>query len=190
MRSIHACMHSSTWMVTMTDIGRTCGRAFERDVVVVVRGRGRGREVRTRVAGTSSGMTLEFESARVVYATSRALDHACEGHPESNARVPAIEEALTKNGLTPETREGELVEIVGFASATTTALEGVHAKNYARGLELACARNAPMHLDSAPTYCTESSYRDVMYGVGAATALVDEVIARGCLLYTSPSPRD
>lgn len=179
MRLIHACMHSSTWMVTMTDIGRTCGRAFERDVVVVVRGRGRGREVRTRVAGTSSGMTLEFESARVVYATSRALDHACEGHPESNARVPAIEEALTKNGLTPETREGELVEIVGFASATTMALEGVHAKNYARGLELACARNAPMHLDSAPTYCTESSYRDVMYGVGAATALVDEVIARG-----------
>ena len=104
---VRARTHSSTRMVTMTDIGRTCGRAFERDVVVVVRGRGRGREVRTRVAGTSSGTSsFESESARVVYATSRALDHACEGHPESNARVPAIEEALTRNGLTPETRQG------------------------------------------------------------------------------------
>ena len=123
--------------------------------------------------------TFGTESARVVYATSKALEHACEGHPESNARVPAIEEALKRHGLTPETRQGEVVEIVGFASATKSALEGVHAKNYARGLELACARNAPMNLDGAPTYCTESSYRDVMYGVGAATALVDEVIARG-----------
>ena len=115
----------------MTDIGRTCGRAFERDVVVVVRGRGRGREVRTRVAGTSSGMTLVIpESARVVYATSRALDHACEGHPESNARVPAIEEALTRNGLTPETREGDQ-EIVGFGRRQPRRWR-VHAKNYAR----------------------------------------------------------
>lgn len=119
------------------------------------------------------------ETVRVVYATSAALEHALEGHPESNARVPAIVEALARDGLTPETRGGELVELVGFEPATKSALEGVHAKNYASGLEFVCSRNAPTNLDGAPTYCTKSSFRDVMYGVGAATALVDEVIARG-----------
>ncbi len=175
-RHFHACVHACVHSSTMTAVVRT--RAMVDDDVDVVVGRGRGREVRPRASppGTSA---FESESARVVVATSRAMDHACEGHPESNARVPAIEEALKRHGLTPETRQGEVVEIVGFASATKSALEGVHAKNYARGLELACARNAPMNLDGAPTYCTESSYRDVMYGVGAATALVDEVIARG-----------
>ena len=158
---------------------------FERDVIGREKARarrGRGWVVRTRATGT-----FGTESARVVYATSKALEHACEGHPESNARVPAIEEALVRDGLTPETRAGELAEISGFAPATKSALEGVHSKNYASGLELVCARNAPTNLDGAPTYCTESSYRDVMYGVGAATALVDEVIARGGENETAPS---
>ena len=104
-----------------------------------------GRRRRRRRTGTGTGGTdarvptgdvgVQIQSARVVVATSRAMDHACEGHPESNARVPAIEEALKRHGLTPETRQGEVVEIVGFASATKSALEGVHAKNYARGLD-------------------------------------------------------
>ena len=162
-------MHS-----TMTAVVRT--RAWV-DVDVVV-GRGRGREVRTRASppGTSA---FESESARVVVATSRAMDHACEGHPESNARVPAIEEALKRHGLTPETRQGEVVEIVGFASATNSALEGVREEAEADGLGAQRRFSRADELDGAPTYCTESSYRDVMYGVGAATALVDEVIARG-----------
>ena len=176
---VRARTHSSTRMVTMTDIGRTCGRAFERDVVVVVRGRGRGREVRTRVAGTSSGTSsFESESARVVYATSRALDHACEGHPESNARVPAIEEALTRNGLTPETREGELVGLSGSRRGDDDALEGAREELRARvGVGVREERADAFGQCADVLHRVELSRRHVRGG--AATALVDEVIARG-----------
>ena len=174
---VRARTHSSTRMVTMTDIGRTCGRAFERDVVVRGRGRGRGREVRTRVAGTASGRTLESESARVVYATSRALDHACEGHPESNARVPAIEEALTRNGLTPETREGNWGRLSGSLAATTSAGGGAREELRARvGVGVREERADAFGQCADVLHRVELSRRHVRGG--AATALVDEVIAR------------
>ena len=100
------------------------------------------------------------------------------GHPESNARVPAILDALKAGALTPAARPGEVLEITDVVPATKKALERVHAKNYCNGLELLCATRAPTNLDTAPTYCTPSSFQDVMLGVGAATRLVDEVIDR------------
>ena len=70
------------------------------------------------------------------------------------------------------------MEITDVVPATKKALERVHVKNYCNGLELLCATRAPTNLDTAPTYCTPSSFQDVMLGVGAATRLVDEVIDR------------
>ena len=157
----------------MTAVVRT--RAWV-DVDVVV-GRGRGREVRTRASppGTSA---FESESARVVVATSRAMDHACEWTPGiERARAGdrgGVEETWVDAGDASRGGGGDCRVRVGDEERV-----GGGAREECRWLELARARNAPMNLDGAPTYCTESSYRDVMYGVGAATALVDEVIARG-----------
>ena len=47
-----------------------------------------------------------LETSRLIYATAPALDHARDGHPESNARVPAILDALLDANLTPEARPG------------------------------------------------------------------------------------
>ena len=133
---------------------------------------------RARRIASASASASASSSPSLLFATSAALEHVQLGHPESNARVPAILDALKAGALTPAARPGEVLEITDVVPATKKALERVHAKNYCNGLELLCATRAPTNLDTAPTYCTPSSFQDVMLGVGAATRLVDEVIDR------------
>jgi acetoin utilization deacetylase AcuC-like enzyme len=104
------------------------------------------------------------------------LDHARDGHPESNARVPAILDALADADLTPAARPGELVELSGFRPASAEEVMRVHAKNFVSGLNLLCKTRAPMDLDVSATYITSASYDAALAGVGSAIALVDAVV--------------
>ena len=59
--------------------------------------RKRTRHIRPRAAAAGGECTLDdatLKSAKLIYATSPALTHMREGHPESNTRVPAILDAL------------------------------------------------------------------------------------------------
>ena len=70
-------------------------------------GRGGGTPVRTRASAASSSDRLDdaiLLSAKLIYASSPAMEHTREGHPESNLRVPAILDALAAANLTPEAR--------------------------------------------------------------------------------------
>ena len=115
-------------------------------------------------------------SSKLIFATSAALDHARDGHPESNARVPAILDALADADLTPAARPGELVELSGFRPASAEEVMRVHAKNFVSGLNLLCKTRAPMDLDVSATYITSASYDAALAGVGSAIALVDAVV--------------
>ena len=115
-------------------------------------------------------------SSKLIFATSAALDHARDGHPESNARVPAILDALVDADLTPAARPGELVELSGFRPASAEEVMRVHAKNFVSGLNLLCKTRAPMDLDVSATYITSASYDAALAGVGSAIALVDAVV--------------
>jgi len=59
-----------------------------------------------------------LRDAKLIYATAPAMLHMREGHPESNARVPAILDALALGGLTPAERPGELVFLAGTDTLT------------------------------------------------------------------------
>ena len=128
---------------------------------------------------SSSTWTLDpttLETSRLIYATAPALDHARDGHPESNARVPAILDALLDANLTPEARPGELALLDGFAPASAEQVMSVHTKNYVRGLDMLAKTRAPLDIDASPTYLTTASYKEALNGVGAALALVDAVV--------------
>ena len=103
-------------------------------------------------------------SSKLIFATSAALDHARDGHPESNARVPAILDALADADLTPAARPGELVELSGFRPASAEEVMRVHAKNFVSGLNLLCKTRAPMDLDVSATYITSASYDAALAG--------------------------
>lgn len=118
-----------------------------------------------------------LRSAKLIYATNAALEHAREGHPESNARVPAILDALSEARLTPDERAGELVFLEGYRPATADEVMRVHTKNYVSGLNMLARTRAPLDIDNAPTYLTTASYDAALAGVGAAIALVDAVVA-------------
>jgi len=121
-------------------------------------------------------MPRRSRTSRLIYATSPALDHARDGHPESNARVPAILDALLDANLTPEARPGELALLDGFAPASAEQVMSVHTKNYVRGLDMLARTRAPLDIDASPTYLTTASYAEALNGVGAALALVDAVV--------------
>ena len=118
-----------------------------------------------------------LKSAKLIYATSPALDHMREGHPESNERVPAILDALGEAHLTPSERQGELIFLEDYRPATADEVMTVHTKNYVSGLNMLARTRAPLDIDSAPTYVTTASYEEALNGIGAAIGLVDAVVA-------------
>jgi acetoin utilization deacetylase AcuC-like enzyme len=120
-----------------------------------------------------------LRTSKLIYATSPALDHARDGHPESNARVPAILDALLAANLTPERRPGELAFLADFRPASAEDVMTVHTKNYVQGLNMLAQTRAPLDIDASPTYLTKSSYAAALNGVGAALALVDAVVLAG-----------
>lgn len=143
--------------------------------------RARAHPVVVVVAAAAGGeCTLDdatLKSAKLIYATSPAMDHMREGHPESNARVPAILDALAEARLTPHERQGELVFLEGYRAATAEEVMTVHTKNYVNGLNMLARTRAPLDIDSAPTYVTSSTYEAAVNGIGAAISLVDAVVA-------------
>ena len=88
---------------------------------------------RARRIASASASASASSSPSLLFATSAALEHVQLGHPESNARVPAILDALEAGALTPAARPGEVLEITDVVPATKKALERVHAKNYCNG---------------------------------------------------------
>ena len=105
------------------------------------------------------------------------MDHERVGHPECNARVPAILAALDAARITARDRPGELVLLEDFAPATAEQIMEVHTKNFVQGLDILAKTRAPCDVDTAPTYVTPGSYDAAMRGCGAAIALVDAVVA-------------
>jgi acetoin utilization deacetylase AcuC-like enzyme len=118
-----------------------------------------------------------LRSASIIYASSPAMDHERVGHPECNARVPAILAALDAARITARDRPGELVLLEDFAPATAEQIMEVHTKNFVQGLDILAKTRAPCDVDTAPTYVTPGSYDAAMRGCGAAIALVDAVVA-------------
>lgn len=116
-------------------------------------------------------------SARLLFANSPALGHDMVGHAECAARVPAIMDALHAAGLTSHPA---VAELEGWAPADLSDIAPVHNRRYIAALERSCdnARDvANLIVEPAPTYVTQTTYRDALRAAGAATALVDHVIA-------------
>ncbi|OUS47651.1 histone deacetylase family protein [Ostreococcus tauri] len=132
----------------------------------------------SHVRSTTVPSASSNDAPKLIFVSSVASGHDLEGHPECAARVPAILKELEKGQLLGTHRPQDVMELTGVELAPKSALEGVHTKNYATGLELLCGTRAPVNLDTAPTYCTTSTYADAMRGAGAAIALVDEVCDR------------
>ena len=144
-------------------------------------GRGGGTPVRTRASASAASASSPDRlddaillSAKLIYASSPAMEHTREGHPESNLRVPAILDALAAANITPEARAGELVSLDAFAPATREQVMEVHTKNYVGGLNVLAKTRAPMDV-TGDTYITSASYDAALRGCGAAIALVDAV---------------
>lgn len=140
------------------------------------------RELRPVRAVSESGSTFVLDdsalrTSKLIYAASPGLGHFQPGHPESDARVPAILDALFDANLTPTLRPGELALLDGFRPATAEQVMTVHTKNYVKGLDMLARTRAPLDIDAAPTYLTKDSYHEALNGVGAALALVDAVVA-------------
>ncbi|KAG0602030.1 hypothetical protein M758_11G156100 [Ceratodon purpureus] len=123
----------------------------------------------------------QLVEARVIFAAAPAMGHNQEGHPECNARVPSILEALEKGELTPELRGKEVLRIQNFKAASQEDVAAVHAMGYVKGLERAMQKAEDEGLifldNSGPTYATQSTYYESMMAAGASLALVDSVVA-------------
>ncbi|MCO5551747.1 hypothetical protein L7F22_005251 [Adiantum nelumboides] len=102
----------------------------------------------------------QLVEARIVFCTESAMGHTQEAHPECNARVPAILEALEKAKLTPQFRHKEVIKIENFGPATADDIAAVHSKSYVRGMEMAMEKACEEGLiyveGSGPTYATST----------------------------------
>ncbi|CAM6048613.1 unnamed protein product [Sphagnum compactum] len=123
----------------------------------------------------------QLVEAKVLYCAVPAMGHNQEGHPECNARVPSILEALQKGNLTPETRGKDIVRIKDFRAASKDDIAAVHTMAYVKGLEKVMTRaedEGIIFLDgTGPTYATPTTYHDSVLAAGAGFALVDSVVA-------------
>lgn len=123
----------------------------------------------------------QLMEARVIFCAAPAMGHNQEAHPECNARVPAIVEALEQSSLTPEFRGKEVLRIETYDSASQDDVTAVHNKHYVRGLEKAMGKACEEGLifvdSSGPTYATSTTYAESLKAAGAGMVLVDSVVA-------------
>ena len=97
------------------------------------------------------------------------------GHAECAARVPAILSALETHALADT-----IIPLQEWNLACIEDILPVHNKKYLIALERASdvARDvAHIIVESAPTYVTQTTYRDTLQSAGAVMALVDHVVA-------------
>ncbi len=96
-------------------------------------------------------------NALYAYVPSRA--HEYQDHPESPERLSVLESALDSFGA----------ERIEAAPAAPEEIARVHHPNMIRAVEEAC-KQAPAVIDYAPTFVTESSYRDALLAAGGTLA--------------------
>lgn len=116
-------------------------------------------------------------TARILYATAAAGGHDMLGHAECAARVPAILDAIDTHGLS---QHSGVLELTGYSLAAPSDIAPVHNPRYLKALERSSdnARDvANLIVDPAPTYVTQTTYKDALKAAGAAMALVDHVVA-------------
>lgn len=99
------------------------------------------------------------------------------GHAECAARVPAILNALETTGLVDNPR---ILQLADYDLAQAADIAPVHSSKYLTALEKLSTASSDVAynlVDPAPTYITQTSYRDCLRAAGATMALVDEVVA-------------
>ncbi|CAN6475994.1 unnamed protein product [Victoria cruziana] len=120
-------------------------------------------------------------NARILYCAAPAMGHNQESHPECNARVPAIMDALEKLELSPKYRSSDVVEVQDWKPASLDNIAIVHSKAYVNGLEKVIHRASQEGLifidGSGPTYATETTFQESLLAAGAGISLVDSVVA-------------
>ena len=109
----------------------------------------------------------------LLYAVSGAPGHDREGHPECAARVPAIEGALARAGLTDAA-----ALLADWADATPEQIALVHDSQYLPALERRCGAMesgaAAVDLEGGgPTYAAAATHAAALRAAGAGVALVD-----------------
>ena len=104
------------------------------------------------------------------------------GHPETPDRYTAVADEIRNNTLLRK----RLLEITP-EKAGQGVIQAAHTKEHFRRIENAFADG----LDrlEADTVISMQSFDAALFGAGGACRAVDAVMS-GCLLYTSPSPRD
>jgi len=118
----------------------------------------------------------ELNSSSVIFAVAGAPGHDLLGHAECAARVPAILEALETHGINQNPR---VIQLPEWYLASPEEISPVHLPNYIAALERTSenARDvANVIVDPAPTYVTQTTYRDALNAAGAAMSLVDHVV--------------
>jgi acetoin utilization deacetylase AcuC-like enzyme len=119
----------------------------------------------------------ELASTSVIFAVAGAPGHDLLGHAECAARVPAILEALETHGINQNPR---VVQLPEWYLASPEEIAPVHLPKYIAALERTSqnARDvANVIVDPAPTYVTQTTYKDALNAAGAAMSLVDHVMA-------------
>ncbi|KAL4551174.1 hypothetical protein Ndes2526B_g05480 [Nannochloris sp. 'desiccata'] len=119
----------------------------------------------------------ELASTSVIFAVAGAPGHDLLGHAECAARVPAILEALESHGINQNIR---VLQLPDWYLASPEEIAPVHIPKYIAALERTSenARDvANVIVDPAPTYVTQTTYRDALNAAGAAMSLVDHVVA-------------
>ncbi|EFJ16002.1 hypothetical protein SELMODRAFT_179763 [Selaginella moellendorffii] len=115
------------------------------------------------------------EDSRILYCSAPARGHNQDGHPESNARVPAILRELDRAQLTPEKRGKEISRLTNFMPASKQDVAAVHSISYAMGK--AAADGLIFIEGSGPTYATSTTYEESMLAAGGSLALVDSLMS-------------
>ncbi|KAL2650831.1 hypothetical protein R1flu_018959 [Riccia fluitans] len=128
--------------------------------------------------------------SKVIFSAAPAFGHNKEGHPECKARVSSIMKALDQAGFADESRAKEFLQLDVKNMATIEEVAAVHNMSYVKGLKQIMEKAKEekfLVLDSTgPTYATENTYREAMFGAGASLAVLDHVVAASRETSTPP----
>jgi acetoin utilization deacetylase AcuC-like enzyme len=135
---------------------------------------------RSQPPGVELAIPLEeLNSSGIIFAVAGAPGHDRLGHAECAARVPAILDALETHNLI-NNKNSHVIQLPEWYLASPEEIAPVHLPKYIAALERTSenARDvANVIVDPAPTYVTQTTYKDAMNAAGAAMSLVDHVIA-------------
>ncbi len=105
----------------------------------------------------------------IAYCAVPSLAHDDPNHPENNARIPVILEALVEAGLL------DGMAVLDASPATPEQIASCHEPAYIAALERRVSWG-PAVIDSAPTYVTPASFECALLAAGGAMTAVDAVL--------------